>query len=327
MASTPNRVCSLSAMRKTWPPSTKLALKQWEMKLHAEKWPQCNEKRSFIREGGLSAMRKEPQAQAKQSRLPSPSPPPPKKQQQQQHMYNMHTTGQLKGSVEGRCMYLFHCDFSSCSESTEIRHTGFNCFTQHQNIKHLNATYQNVCCQTAHWFMVMVAMDTRLGGTYRAISDVTYFTSSDLFSVDFELIKMKPTAYERTCGGLQKGVSEFWNFTSNFFDEFFNVNCENFLQRVIPFKLDFPKLWWDSGIHYQQTTNIAHILWVWNHRRQNTVSHPRTWEIWILVQVAKPTFDGWRTRCWVKGLLATLNRLWKLSDCDSHAASMNSMDM
>ena len=54
--------------------------------------------------------------------------------------------------------------------------------------------------------MVMVAMDTKLGGTYCAISDVSYFTSIDSHALGFELIRMKPTAYERAIGGLQK----FW---------------------------------------------------------------------------------------------------------------------
>ena len=30
--------------------------------------------------------------------------------------------------MEGRCMYLFHCEFSSCSESTEIWHANSFCF-------------------------------------------------------------------------------------------------------------------------------------------------------------------------------------------------------
>ena len=33
----------------------------------------------------------------------------------------------MKGSVEGRCMYLFRCNFSCCSESTEIRHANSFC--------------------------------------------------------------------------------------------------------------------------------------------------------------------------------------------------------
>ena len=29
---------------------------------------------------------------------------------------------QVKGSMQGKHMYRLHCDFASCSESTEIRH-------------------------------------------------------------------------------------------------------------------------------------------------------------------------------------------------------------
>ena len=36
---------------------------------------------------------------------------------------------------------------------------------------------------------MMVAMDTRLGGRYCAISDVTYFTSIDSHALGFELIR------------------------------------------------------------------------------------------------------------------------------------------
>ena len=54
--------------------------------------------------------------------------------------------------------------------------------------------------------MVVFAMDMKLGGIYCAISDVTYFTYFDLFSLDFEIIRTKPTACERSRGGLQKCV-------------------------------------------------------------------------------------------------------------------------
>ena len=40
---------------------------------------------------------------------------------------DLRTAWQLKGSVEGRRKYLFHCDFPSCSESTEIWHADSFC--------------------------------------------------------------------------------------------------------------------------------------------------------------------------------------------------------